>query len=306
MKGHVTKKILINYIQDVMNARRAMAVSHHIDTCDLCRTNYNILKKVIAPSREKKIKPSRAVLAGILDYYDTRRCETPVQAPAPRRLKFRYAALAFGAACVCVFIFAVHSRLQYDNAPIYASKVKGIVRADKTMLHKGQQVRPGVLLTTGDDSKLAIIYGKVLKLTAGPHSSISITKSHIDRKSGKIYFEMVIAKGSIFAETDKGWKLQYTLVTPHGKVSSTGSRIAMRVEPSKTRVMVKDGSANLCSNKGNSVQSEEGSGYSITDNGVTSALESDEDSDKESSTLYDNTVKDLLDDDEGDENMMIQ
>ena len=126
------------------------------------------------------------------------------------------------------------------------------------------------------------MYGKIMKLIAGPHSRISITKSHIDRKSGRIYFEMVIDRGSIFAETDKGWKLQYTLITPHGKVSSTGSRIAMRVEPSKTRVMVKDGSANLSSNKGHSVDSEEGSGYSITDKEVTSAMEpAEDDNDKQ-------------------------
>ncbi len=300
MKGHVTKTILIDYIQDNMNVQKAMAVRHHLDTCDLCRENLTILKKAVSPSPGKKIKPGRSVLTGILDYYDNNNRHNGL-APAPRRTRVRYAAIAFGTACACVLIFALHSHLQYENAPIYASKVKGTVRADKNILHKGQEVRPGVLLTTGEDSKLAIMYGKVLKLIAGPHSRISITKSHIDRKSGKIYFEMVIDKGSIIAETGRGWKLQYTLVTPHGKVSSTGSRIAMRVEPSKTRVMVKDGSANLLSNRGHSIDTEEGSGYSITDKEVTSAMDSTEEDDEENNTLYDNTVRDLTDDDDSDD-----
>jgi hypothetical protein len=307
MKGHVTKRILIDYIQEKMSARRALAVRHHIGTCDLCSKNYAILKKIAAPSQGKKIKPPRSVLAGILDYYDNYSPDRHAEPmPVMRSHRLRYAVIALGAACACVLIFALHSHLQYENAPIYASRVKGTVRADKNILRKGQEVRPGVLLTTGEDSKLAIMYGKVMKLIAGPHSRISITKSHIDRKSGKIYFEMVIDSGSIIAETGKGWKLQYTLITPHGKVSSTGSRLAMRVEPSKTRVMVKDGSANLSSNKGHSVNTEEGSGYSITDKEVTSAMEAAEDENDESSTLYDNTVKDLLDDDEGDDDTVIQ
>ena len=70
MKGHVTKNILIDYIQDDINVRRATAVRQHIDTCDLCRKNFSILKKVAAPSQGKKIKPARSVLTGILDYYD--------------------------------------------------------------------------------------------------------------------------------------------------------------------------------------------------------------------------------------------
>ncbi len=295
MKGHLTKKILINYIQDSLSERRSAIVRSHIETCDCCRKNAAILSSITAPSRGKKIKPRRSVLAGILDYHDS--YTGPAEpAPAPRRLRLRYAAIALGAACACVIIFALHSHLQYENAPFYASRIKGTVRADKDMLRKGQVVRPGVLLTTGADSKLAIMYGKVMKLTAGPHSRISITKSHIDRKSGKIYFEMVIDNGSILAQTGRGWKLQYTLVTPHGKVSSSGSRIAMRVEPSKTRVMVKDGTANIANNKGHSLDTEEGNGYSITDKGVTSALEPSED-DNDSGTLYDNTARDLLDED---------
>lgn len=305
MKGHATKKILLSYIQNTLNARRAMAVRQHMDACDLCSGNAAILEKIIAPSKGKKIKPPQSVLKGILTYYDNFNRHTDT-VPALRRLRLRHAVIAFGAACACMMIYTLSVQLQYENAPIYAARVKGTVRADKNMLHKGQMVRPGVLLTTGEDSKLSIMYGKVMKLIAGPHSRISITKSHIDKKSGKIYFEMVIDRGSIFAETDKGWKLQYTLVTPHGKVSSTGSRIAMKVEPLKTRVMVKNGIANLSSNKGHSVNAEEGSGYSITDKEVTSAMEMADEDSEDNSTLYDNTVKDLLDDDYDDADTVIQ
>ncbi len=298
MKGHVTKKIMIDYIQKTMNESSAMAVKSHIETCDRCKKNLAILAKALSPSGGKKIKPSRSVMAGVLDYYDRHNGGLIEPMPVPRRLRFRYAAIALGAACACVLIFTLHSRLQYESAPIYASRVKGTVRADKHILWKGQEVRPGVLLTTGDDSKLAIMYGKIMKLIAGPQSRISITKSHIDKKSGKIHIEIVIDRGSIFAEAVKGWKLQYTLITPHGKVSSAGSRLAMRVEPQKTRVMIKEGSASISSNKGHSVDSEEGNGYSITDKEVTSAMESSEDDDNDTNTLYDNTVRDLLDDDD--------
>ena len=302
MKGHATKRILIKLFQDTLNGRKAMLVRQHIESCPICNSNFQILKNITAPSPGKKTRPGRSVFNNIIAYYDgylpQQKYAVPQRMIILRSRRVQFAAV--GVACVCVLIFGVYSHMQYENAPIHASRVTGLVRADKNMLRKGQQVRPGVLLTTGENSKLAIMYGNIMKLIAGPHTMISITKSHIDRKNGKIYFEMVIDKGTIIAVFDKGWSLEYTLITPHGKVSSSGSKIAMKVDSAKTRVMVRDGSANLSSTQGHSVNSEEGNGYSITNKEVTSALESTDEEDKGSDTLYDNTVKDLLDDDDDD------
>ena len=88
MKGHVKKNILIGYIQDNMNVRRAMAVKTHIDTCDLCRQNFVILKEATTVSKSKKIKPGRSVLAGILDYYDNYKRPTE-RVQIPKRLSAR-------------------------------------------------------------------------------------------------------------------------------------------------------------------------------------------------------------------------
>jgi hypothetical protein len=302
MKGHASKRILINLLQDTLNGRKAMLVGQHIESCHTCSRNFQILKNITVPSPGKKTRPGRSVLKNIIAYYDgyhpRQKSEINRQVSFPRSRRIQLAAV--GAACACILIFGVYSHMQYENAPIHASKVKGLVRADKNMLRKGERVRPGVLLTTGENSKLAIMYGKIMKLIAGPDTKISITKSHIDRKNGKIYFEMVIDKGTIIAVFDKGWKLEYTLITPHGKVSSSGSKIAMKVDSAMTRVMVKDGSANLSSTQGHSVNSEEGNGYSITNKEVTSALESSDKEADDSNNLYDNTKTDLQDDDDDD------
>ena len=302
MKGHASKRILIKLLQDALNGREAMVVRQHIESCHACSRNFQILKNITAPSPGRKSRPRQSVFKNITTYYDgyLPRQESEIKQGMlffrSRRIQFA----ALGVACACVLIFGLYSHMQFENAPIHASKVKGLVRADKNMLRKGERLQPGVLLTTGENSKLALMYGKIMKLIAGPDTKISITKSHIDRKDGKIYFEMVIDKGTIIAVFDKGWKLQYTLITPHGKVSSSGSKIAMKVDSAKTRVMVRDGSANLSSTQGHSVNSEEGNGYSITNKEVTSALESTDEEDDESNNLYDNTKIDLQDDDDDD------
>jgi hypothetical protein len=302
MKGHASKRILIKLLQDTLNGRKAMAVKQHMDGCHACSSNLQILKNVTSPSPGKTPRPRRSVLKNIIAYHDryhpVRKSEMRRGVSLFRSRRIQFAAV--GAVCACVLIFGLYSHMQYESAPIHASKVKGLVRADKNRLRKGERVHPGVLLTTGENSKLAIMYGKIMKLIAGPETKISITKSHIDRKDGKIYFEMVINKGTIIAVFDKGWNLQYTLITPHGKVSSSGSKIAMKVDSAKTRVMVKDGSANLSSTQGNSVSSEEGSGYSITNKEVTSALESADEEEDDGNTLFDDTKRDLQDDDEDD------
>jgi len=201
-------------------------------------------------------------------------------------------------ACAGILAVFIIWHPQYDTAPLQASRVTGHVSADRHTLQKGQQISPGVLLTSGENSKFSIIHGRIMKLIAGPHTRIAITRSHIDRKTGKVFFEMIIDKGSIIAVFDNAGNLEYTLKTPHGKISSSGSKIAMKVDPSQTRVMVKNGSANISATGGNSMNTEEGSGYSITSNEVTTTLEPSEDEDN--NTLYDRTVNELIEEDDDD------
>jgi hypothetical protein len=296
VKGHITQTTLIKLLQDDLPIQKASSARQHINNCPACSAGLQALTLIISPSPDKMVKPGRSVLRKILAYHDS------LTAPEHKQRFFypRFAAAVVCTALACVFLFGVYSRKQYDHAPIHASKVKGVVKADTNILRKGQRVTPGVLLTTGENSKLAIFYGKIMKLIAGPHTRISVTKSHIDRKTGKIHFEMVIDKGTIIAVFDRGRKLEYTFITPHGRVSSTGSKIAMEVNPSKTRVAVKDGSANISSTHGFSVNTEEGSGYSIINNDVSSALEPSDEDEPDGETLYNKTLLDLLDDDDDD------
>jgi hypothetical protein len=303
MKGHLTNESLISLLPGDLGGVKTTQARKHIDGCPICQNRLDAIRNITGPSPALKKKPSRSVLKNILEYYDTYAGEQITEVPAtivtyPSR-RLRFAAVMTGVVAACLLLFALFSHLQYENAPIHASKVSGNVKADKNRLRKGQRLQPGVMLTTGENSKFAIFYGKIMKLIAGPQTQISITKSYIDRKTGKIFFEIVINEGTIIAVFDKAWELEYTLITPHGKVSSSGSKIAMKVDSSKTRVVVKNGSANLSSTQGKSVDSEEGSGYSITNKEVTSALESS-DEDTEDTNLMDNVIKDLSDDDDDD------
>lgn len=298
MKGHITRKTMIRYLQDDVTARKARAVRQHIENCPACSGTLLILKQMTTPSTDRGIKPGRAVFGKILAYHDSYPLTGKQTAPVPRP-RLRFAAAGACAAVFFLFIFGVYSHKRYEHAQIRTAGVRGIVKADTSVLRKGQDVAPGTLITTGDNSKLAIVYGTIMKLIAGPHTKISVTNSHIDRKTGKMYFEMVIDKGSIIAVFDsKRNKLQYTLITPHGKVSSTGSKIAMKVDSSKTRVAVKDGSANISSNHGYSINTEEGSGYSIINNETTSVFDASDDDNADGETLYNRTLRDLADDED--------
>src|SRR3990172_9613785 len=302
--GHLSKKILIRLIQSPEYVEKSAFTAKHIEKCPECGNNFAALKKIILPTDCRDIKPGRHVLKNISSYYDkispihnTAASKRDVNLPI---LRIRLAGGAALFAAASIIIYALYSHMQFENAPMKASKVRGVVQADKNNLRKGQSLHPGVLLTIGENSSLAIIYGKIVKLNAGPHTRIYITKSMIDKKTGKIYFELTVDKGIIIAVFDKSGNIEYTLKTPHGAVSSSGSTIAMKVDRSKTRVAVKDGSVNLSSSQGRSVSSEEGNAYTITSTGVTSSMDSSDEDEEDSSTLYENTAKDLLDDDPDD------
>jgi hypothetical protein len=306
MNGHISKKILIEFFQG--ETRKEHFITTHINSCAKCRNNFHILKNITAPTPDNKTNPGRHVLKNISSFYD--KTVSSYQAPDPGKSltlwspRFRLAGAAALAICAGLVIYAVTRHLQFENAPMEASSVKGMVKIDTTKLKKGQPLNPGVILTTGDNSKLAIIYGKIVKLNAGPHTRIYITKSHIDKKTGKIYFEIVVDKGLIIAVFDKSGNLEYTLKTPHGRVSSSGSTIAMEVDSSKTRVLIKEGSANLSSTDGHSVNLEEGYGYTITSGGIISAASSPDDEESNGTTLDDNTLKDLMADDPDDDTLI--
>jgi len=305
MKGHITKKILISFFQGATSREKTNAIAEHIDTCPACNKNLDVLKQITSPEHNKQLKPDKNVLSNISSYYDkyaalrnTPESKQPASLWLPR---LRLAGAAVLLVCAGLLLYAVSWYFQFENAPMKAFRVKGLVTVDKNNLHKGQPLNPGVILTTGDNSKLAIIYGNIVKLNAGPDTRIYIRKSRIDKKSGKIYFEIVVDKGVIMAEFDKSGNLSYTLKTPHGAVSSDGSTIAMEVDSKKTRVIIKEGSANLSSTHGRSVNSEEGYGYTITNKGVTPAEDIADEEHDGGSKLQDSALKDLMDDDPDDD-----
>lgn len=303
MKGHVTVKDLTGLIQGRFNARRASLIERHLSACRECSATYEFMKQTVSPAGWKRINPSRKTHDRVMDFYDSyaarmQKVRTVREAASARpKLRPSYAASIAAVACAGILGIVLIWHPWYETAPLQASRVTGHVSADRKTLQKGQQIKPGVLLTTGENSKLSLMHGRIMKLIAGPHTRIAITKSRIDRKTGKVFFEMHIDKGTIIAVFDKAGNLEYTLKTPHGKISSSGSNIAMKVDPLKTRVMVKNGSANISSAGGTSVSTEEGNGYSITANEVTTTLEPSDDNEN---TLYDSTVNELLDEDDDD------
>ncbi len=304
MERHVSKGALIGFFQGSAGLGKGNEISAHIETCPICKKNLEVLKRITSPANNKNLKPDKAVLSRINSYYDSLAAKPSIKPDKAGPLwlpRFRLAGAALLIICAGLLIYTVSWFFQFENANMRALRVKGLVKVDKHNLHKGQILYPGEILTTGDNSKLVIIYGTAVKLNAGPHSRIYITKSRIDKKTGKTYFELMLEKGVILAVFDKSGNLAYTLKTPHGAVSSDGSTVAMEVDSSKTQVIVKEGLANLSSEYGRSVNSVQGTGYTITKNGITTAINpSDEDEDSDSK-LNDSALIDLMDDDPDDD-----
>jgi len=82
-----------------------------------------------------------------------------------------------------------------------------------------------------------------------------------------------VDRGTIIAVFDRESNLEYSVITPHGRIQSKGSTIAMKVKSSKTHVLVEDGSANCTSSQGKSTDSEDGIGNHITPKEVIALAE---------------------------------
>jgi hypothetical protein len=304
MRKQVSKKILIRYAEGDVEGAKSAQMASHIEKCPECGNSLALASMITRPSNTGDMKPGGRVLKNILLHYD-KFLVSHRNDPAKQGAKLpvlRMALMGAGALIVAtsVIIYAFYRHMRFEIASMKATKVTGRVLAGRNEVKQGQSLIPGVLLTTGDNSRLALIYGTIMKLNAGPHTKIYITKSRIDKKTGKIYFELAVDSGAIIAVFDKSGNLEYTLKTPHGKVSSRGSTIAMKVDHAKTRVAVKEGEVNLTSSRGRTVNSEEGNEYTITSTGVEASAVSTDEGYENSSELYENTAKDLLDNESDD------
>ncbi len=196
---------------------------------------------------------------------------------ATRRLRYT---IAVSGSIAAIFISAfLYIEWKYENRPVQASQVTGYVKANKTYIRKGHALQPGDHVTTGEDARIALVLGKLMKLNAGPDTSIYISKSYLNRKTGRTTVEIVIKRGTILAVFDNTGKMKFIFRTPHGSISSQGSSIAMKVGPEKTRIVVRDGSAKLAPANGYSIRTLENQAYSITPHKVITVDESPDDDD---------------------------
>ena len=297
MNGHINKKDFIKLIQGYKNTCEISELMIHIEKCPECAKNYRIFKEITAPSPNCSFVPGDHVLDRVMSSYVRHSVKKPVDRKLSifHPLKVRLAAASIALIMVFFASYSIYIHVRFRSAPVKAFNIAGKVKVNKNELTRGQSLHSGVLLTSGEDSRFAIIYGKIMKLYAGPFTSVYLKKSRIDKKTGKIFFEMVVNKGTISAVFDNAGNLEYTLKTPHGSINSSGSKITMKVQDSKTHVFIKDGSANLSSlSKGDSINTEDGNKYTITNKQVFSAMESSEDS-EENGSLSDESVKELMD-----------
>jgi hypothetical protein len=257
---HCSTKTIIRYHQNALSARKRASVEKHLSKCRRCHS----FSQTVAAAYSYK-SPSPEIYNRIMSYYDAAAVKNKDRVSAPGRVRRPYAVPVFQAVAVLlialtVMVYAISSD---TGAKISASRVNGVVKSGNHALVKGGFLPSGSHVETGNNSHVAMISGDMMKLNAGEKTSIFIRSAHKEKATGKTVFNMTMGKGTISAVFDQKQNLEYTLNTPHATITSRGSKIVVNVDSEGTRLIVKNGSADVSSAAGSSITAEEGDGYTI-------------------------------------------
>lgn len=275
---HFGIKQLLMVQRGLLSAKKCVAMEKHIQSCPRCTAVRKAAAIILSPSRKaKEYTPSSDVYARVLSYYDN--ALALATAPKTVMYRLRLAAPRLAAAGFAAVLFFAASLFYFNSidtgAQIKASLVSGVVKDGQKVVTKGRSFSSGSRVVTGDNSRIALVSGDMMKLHAGQQTSFLIKTAHKEKNTGKTVFDVVMDKGTVAATFAKNKNLEYTLKTPHATITSRGSQIIVKVDNDRTQLLMKSGSAVVSSASGSNITAEEGNGYTIL---PTLSLNSSDDS----------------------------
>jgi lipoprotein-anchoring transpeptidase ErfK/SrfK len=282
--SHIKIERLIDYSAGEMPGRDFAVVKRHLSECQQCRKKLKSLKVILAPSTDAFPYPTDDLLPRILR--------------SNKSIDRKYALLIYirrnlkplaAAASLLIAVSALFYVFQSDKVPLLASSVNGNAMIDNKKFVKGNKIKSGSSITTGDKTVVSL-EGISVRMKAGSRTTLVVKKARIDRETGMVIYDFVVNTGTIDADFDPAKVLRYTLTTPHAIITSTGSKIFVKVDQNKTRLQMKNGTAIVEPNKGSSVQASQGYQYIMSS--VDYDLLTPPDQIEESPSYGDDTVQD--------------
>lgn len=209
----------------------------HLSSCSACLKKMKEAEKILQPAQGiEKIFPSPSVKARLLSSYrsvengkNTGRWNIPLPLPV---LAGALTILAVVSAFLVIRIAepdTVPMNLSMTLLP--AETVTAISENSSILLEKDRSA----VINRIDDMTLSI----------APGSEIRILTASVNSKSGNETFSMKLEKGILEADFIHRPARKYSIITPHGRLDSIGTRFILSVGPANTEVFLEEGSLQL-------------------------------------------------------------
>jgi hypothetical protein len=260
--NHISKQSLIAYVMNDITISDREEIERHIETCDECAKKFSIIKSFVSPSVDDISAPSETVYVRIM-----RHCRKVFENPQKSPLSRRFAIPLVSAASIIIIVGAIFLHfLNIDSYGIHTAHIRGTAAANSVKLEIGKSLATGSILTTGDKSHV-FLESRSLRLKAGSHTSLQISKIVVNHINGKAVYDLILDKGTVAAKIGPSIHHKYTVTTPHAIISSQDSNLIVKVDDDQTLLVVKSGNAILSSLKGDSIEATGGSSYVISQAG---------------------------------------
>jgi hypothetical protein len=260
--NHISKQLLVAYIMNDIPVSDREEIDRHIESCNLCSKRFSVIKSLVSPSVNDISVPSESVYIRIMRHY-----RKVFENPQKNLSNRRFAMPLVSAASIIILAGAVFLHfLNIDSYGIHAAHIRGTAAANSVKLEIGKSLTTGSILTTGEKSHV-FLESKYLRLKAGSHTSLQISKIVVNHINGKAVYDLILDKGTVTAKIGPSIHHKYTVTTPHAKISSQDSNLIVKVDDDQTLLVVKSGNAILSSLKGDSIEATGGSSYVISQAG---------------------------------------
>ncbi len=253
----------------------------HLSSCPACLKKMKEAEKILQPVQGiEKIFPSPSVKARLLSSY---RAMESGKNTGRWNIPLPLAGLA-GALTIIAIVttFLVIRTAEPDAVPMNISMT---LLPGKTVTAISEN--SSILVEKNSRAVINRIDDMILSLAPG--SEIRILTASVNSKSGNETFSMKLDKGILAADFIHRPARKYSIITPHGKLDSIGTRFILSVEPESTEVFLEEGSLQLVKQGGRKETIAQGSHWLMSDTSLQS-MPPDHDKQKILHSAFDKTT----------------
>jgi hypothetical protein len=250
--AHIDQQTMLSLLA---GGGKSAAVHDHMSHCSRCRDRHEKLARILMPSHNTALEPSRGVEKRILATYRTTYKSALDDAPMFNILailtNWNRRALA-GALAAMILMIGASVMIYRDRAPqalpLYVYSMKGQAFINGEPVSYRSTIMEGSLLEVPRNSVVVLSYKDRFLLKVHEGSELRLGKAIMKRRGGQKEFVFNLIRGTLFTRiNNESDEPDYFYMTPNARIKSSRTEFILKVTGNRTILIPRSGTINITS-----------------------------------------------------------